>query len=303
MNKKNVFISFILGIVMVIITAAVGFLSSLEDPSWWVYVILFLIPFCADYIWQKAKEYVPYKDWYKSWKKLKNSEKYDKIRISFSYLFRIKIDDKYLLVKNSHGTKLFQPVGGVYKYNSNAKPILRKLGAIEDSGKVIKMDPTTKHDFRLRVETKKLPRFVKWFQKGELRETVCDLSREFSEELIESGILSKDIFRQIEYTYIGQHISDICSAKFDRNVNELFIADILEINLSPEQYKTIKGLQCQDSDKYCFATEQMISSNKTQCGPDNNIIDIADHTFKILEVTEAELDRRKHQKYAVAIVM
>lgn len=303
MNKKNVVICFILGIAMAIIATIIITLSNIENKPFWASAVLLFLPSSLNIIREKIKELSFFKDWYKTWKKLKNAGKHDKIRISFSYLFRIKLDDKYLLVKNSHGTDLFQPVGGVYKYNIAAKPILRKLGAIEDSGTVIKIDPTTKHDFRLRVETKKLPRFIRWFQKGNLRETVGNLSREFSEELIESGILPKAIFRQIEYTYIGQHISDIRSAKFDRNVNELFIADIVEINLSPEQYKAIKDLQSQDSDKYCFATEQMILSNKTQCGPNKNKIDIADHSFKILEVTEVELDKRKHQKYTVAIVI
>lgn len=33
------------------------------------------------------------------------------IRISFAYLFRIKVGNKYLLVRNNRGTKKFQPVG------------------------------------------------------------------------------------------------------------------------------------------------------------------------------------------------
>ena len=36
------------------------------------------------------------------------------IRFSISYLYRIKIDDKYLLIKGSKIEQL-QPVGGVYK--------------------------------------------------------------------------------------------------------------------------------------------------------------------------------------------
>lgn len=35
------------------------------------------------------------------------------IRISFAYLYRIKVDNKYLLVKNERGTGKYQPVGGV----------------------------------------------------------------------------------------------------------------------------------------------------------------------------------------------
>ena len=301
MNKKNVLICSICGCVLVAIAFIMATLSNCEDAPWWVGIVLFFLPLCSDFIWQTIKAHAFSKNWYESWRRIKGTGKCERVRISFSYLFRIKIDDKYLLVKNSHGTELFQPVGGVYKYKNSALKKLRKLGAIADDGTVIKMDDTTKHDFRLRVEISKLPRFVRWFQKGKSRETVRDLGREFSEELLDSNILPKAIFNYIEYTYIGQHISNISPAKFDRNIYELFIADIVEINLSPEQYRALEGLQSHQHDDYCFVTEQMILSNKTQCGPDNNRIDIADHSYKILEVTEAELEKRKYQKYAINI--
>lgn len=37
------------------------------------------------------------------------------VRFSLAYLFRIKIDGKYLLVKNSKIANQYQPIGGVYK--------------------------------------------------------------------------------------------------------------------------------------------------------------------------------------------
>ena len=46
------------------------------------------------------------------------------IRISFAYLYRIKIGDKYLLVKNERGTGKYQPVGGVYKFEEDEKRMI-----------------------------------------------------------------------------------------------------------------------------------------------------------------------------------
>lgn len=57
-------------------------------------------------------------DWKTSQRKLKRGGfiKDDTlIRISFAYLYRIKVGDKYMLVQNSRNTKKYQPVGGVYK--------------------------------------------------------------------------------------------------------------------------------------------------------------------------------------------
>ena len=39
----------------------------------------------------------------------------EKIRLSFAYLIRIKVNNRYLLVKSGHKRDLFGPVGGVYQ--------------------------------------------------------------------------------------------------------------------------------------------------------------------------------------------
>lgn len=41
--------------------------------------------------------------------------KNEEIRVSAAYLFRIKIENKYLLVKGNKISQ-YQPIGGVYKY-------------------------------------------------------------------------------------------------------------------------------------------------------------------------------------------
>ena len=58
------------------------------------------------------------------------------VRISFAYLFRIKIDGKYLLVRNTRGTEKFQPVGGVYKLFENEKIELKNLYQVMDDDKI-----------------------------------------------------------------------------------------------------------------------------------------------------------------------
>ena len=48
------------------------------------------------------------------------------VRLSISYLFRLEVDGKYLLVKGNRLKSQFQPVGGVYKFYAEAKPNLEK---------------------------------------------------------------------------------------------------------------------------------------------------------------------------------
>ena len=51
------------------------------------------------------------------------------IRFSIAYLYKIKINNKYLLIKGSKIEQL-QPVGGVYKVCSSFSTIERKLNII-----------------------------------------------------------------------------------------------------------------------------------------------------------------------------
>ena len=75
-------------------------------------------------VWRAFQDLFDTTDWKVSQRKLKRGGfiKDDTIvRISFAYLFRIKIGNQYLLVKNERGTDKYQPVGGVYKLAGNEK--------------------------------------------------------------------------------------------------------------------------------------------------------------------------------------
>ncbi|ARF16726.1 hypothetical protein [Sporosarcina ureae] len=82
---------------------------------------------------------------YKSKVKYRNEE----IRVSISYLFRIKIDGKYLLVKGNR-IQQFQPVGGVYKRYEDSDYIFNELDVKEDVK--IPEDDAKKNDLRIRIK-------------------------------------------------------------------------------------------------------------------------------------------------------
>ena len=53
------------------------------------------------------------------------------IRVSASYLFNIQLDNQYLLVKSERRNQ-YQPIGGCYKYFSDAEDFLSSIGAIPE---------------------------------------------------------------------------------------------------------------------------------------------------------------------------
>ena len=215
-------------------------------------------------------------------------KKTDTIRISFAYLFRIKVDDKYLLVLNGRGTGKYQPVGGAYKLYEREKQYLKDEFHVSGDNKM-PLDSCSKNDYRMFVPAEKLKAFVKRFCATSDREQIENLSREFREELIKTEILSEN-FGNIKYRYCGRYFTGI---EFSRHFQcyELLLADIVEVLLTTEQENKLREMMIMD-ERYRFATKYEIE----HCGIDENAKkykeEIADHTFKILEETEQYLDRR-----------
>lgn len=240
-------------------------------------------------------------NWKTSQRKLKRAgllQKNTTIRISFAYLFRIKIDGKYFLVKNSRSDK-FQPVGGAYKFYEAEADYLRDNIPVENDDR-IPVDKITKRDYRLLVENKLLRKFVRRFNKTTYREQITDLSREFVEEIFFTGILTKDIFGKLSYNYCGRHMTNVEFGNIFK-IYELLLADIVEVQLSDEQEELFRKLMGKDSDEYHFATASEIKALGVEYGTDNLADTIANHTPKILSENTGELINRKKYNQKIEI--
>ena len=209
----------------------------------------------------------------------------DIIRVSFAYLYRIKIGEKYLLVRNTRNTGKYQPVGGVYKFEGDEKTTLKNQFHVMDDNK-IPIDESSRDDYRLRMENRYLRRFVKRFdsRKAE-RERVENISREFKEELVDTSILNWD---RISYRLCGRHVTEL---KFGEHfqIYELLLADIVELLPTAEQEQDLKNLMTMRSDKYRFATAEQIICLGTDTGAGQLYEWIGDHTNKILQENEGKL--------------
>lgn len=106
----------------------------------------------------------------------------NKVRVSAAYLYRIRVDGKFLLIRGGRFPTQFQPVGGVFKVAATGRGKLVELGAADDN--LIPLDTASADDLRIRLEGCRLVSFLKWFESGQGRET--SPWREFQEELVGS---------------------------------------------------------------------------------------------------------------------
>ena len=116
-------------------------------------------------------------------------------RVSAAYLFKIQIDNKYLLIKGNR-IEQFQPVGGVYKYYNSFGDKYNQMQLRQDDDSNFYEN----RDLRIYVKGKFLQKFLNWFDSKENREYTVE--REFREELVKTGILQEEILKDVRFEYV-----------------------------------------------------------------------------------------------------
>lgn len=188
------------------------------------------------------------------------------VRVSISYLFRIKIEDKYLLVKGGRLKHQFQPVGGVYKYLPSANHILTTLNVQSDN--MICIDQETKGDLRIRIKGNHYHALFKWFFSRKNRE--ISPTREFIEELVSTNILSRKNFAYIFYEYIGSSFLINKLSHFAQGP-EVIYADIYDLSLTTNQEEEMSQLLAEgDEERYIWVTEEEIMKGGVMDPSDKN---------------------------------
>lgn len=146
------------------------------------------------------------------------------IRFSISYLYRIKIDDEYLLIKGNRIDQ-FQPIGGVYKYYSSFLSIKNDYEIRSES----QNNFCEGEDLRFIVKGKYIIPILNWFNSKKNREVT--IHREFYEELIRDNILNIEAIVRSEFEFIRQ-IEPMLQYSEHFNKMEILLFDIYELRLN-----------------------------------------------------------------------
>lgn len=153
------------------------------------------------------------------------------IRISCAYIFRIRCENKYLLIRGNRIDQ-FQPVGGVYKYYDSFKPLKNKM-EITDEKEINFFDDG---DLRIYTKGKHIPAFLKWFDSRENREVT--VHREFLEELGSNNECNSELLNNTKIEFIQQIKEPITYSKHFK-CDEIKIFDIYELNIPMHQMDKI----------------------------------------------------------------
>lgn len=173
------------------------------------------------------------RDYKRLWLWVQSVVHYNKdIRFSISYLYKIKIDDKYLLIR---GNKIeqFQPVGGVYKVYNSFSSIERELNIVFDN----KRGFYEKNDLRFLTKGKNVSEVLKWFDSRKNREVSA--YREFYEELISPKILPIEVLSGMKIEFLKQ-IKPKMNYSTHFKKEEVLLFDIYEVYLEDKYVNKIR---------------------------------------------------------------
>ncbi|MDI3321417.1 hypothetical protein [Pinibacter soli] len=177
------------------------------------------------------------------------------IRMSFAYLIRIKVNGKYLLVKNRKGN-YYQLVGGAYKRYVSSEKLFEEL-EIKSDRQFSTEHGIAKNDLRMQVKGKHVLDVFKWFASKEDRE--ISQWREFCEELLSTGILNKELFRYIDYKYVDTLLTPFQKARY-LDCQELLIYEIFDLIPNEEQMHELEKLIDQgNNEKVKWADDMLIN--------------------------------------------
>lgn len=167
------------------------------------------------------------------------------IRLSCAYLFQIKKDGKYLLIKGNR-IEQYQPVGGVYKYYNSFNEVKSKLE--------LKNEPESRFyengDLRLVTKGKYLVKFLDWFDTKKNREIT--VIRELIEELQPAEISVEKLIKNVQIEYLKTIKEEIKFSHYFQ-MDEQKIFNIYEAKIPSDMLDTILN-----NDKYSLVEAEEI---------------------------------------------
>ena len=175
------------------------------------------------------------------------------IRLSCAYLFRIRYNNKYLLIRGNRIDQ-YQPIGGVYKYYDSFNGLKENLELKDESESHFYENG----DLRLVTTGKHLVKFLDWFDTKKNREIT--VIRELIEELEPSGISIENLIKQSQVDYL-KTVKEPITFSTHFQMDELKIFEIFEVKipkeilddvLKSEHYLPVKA---EYIEKFCFTKD------------------------------------------------
>lgn len=199
------------------------------------------------------------------------------IRTSYAGFLIVKVQNKYLLVKNEHGLGLYQLCARTYPLSFEESESIKKRFNAENDPYI---KDTSYCDYRYLVPSSELKRFFKHFERSINPETY-DYSSIIG-DIVHRCRLNPEIFNKCKTTFLGRKINKIEFSRYT-NYYEMIVSDISVFEPNEEQFKELLRIGKNKADKFEFATIKEIKANGVDAENGKLRADIAPFTYDLLD--------------------
>lgn len=198
------------------------------------------------------------------------------IRISYAAFLIIEIDDKYLLIKNPHGTRLYQPPARTYPIKTEKELLeLEKSFNIKNDNFIRKKY----NDYRFKVPLKQIKKFYKRFCESVNPYTYS--YQDIVNDVVEKCGLDKEIFSNATTVFKGRIVKKIEYKRYTDSY-EMNTQDVCKLFLTEEQKDELRKIMDVQNDGFKFVTEDIIAKNGIDIANGNLYADIMVDTYDLI---------------------
>lgn len=200
------------------------------------------------------------------------------VRVSMAGLVRVKVEDRYLLVRSERRSQ-YQPIGGVYKTRVAGRGVLDKLGVKRDIR--FGSDDANHNDLRCIVPAASLEKFLGWYLSGVGREMSPE--REFHEEAVGEGLLCPKAFARLEMDLERCQVEGVRWSE-EMKLWELRVAEIFVLDPNDEQAAALRRHAAEPaSPRLLWATKEQIERRGWEPGSPQHSFGVSDHSSWIVD--------------------
>jgi len=147
---------------------------------------------------------------------------------------------------------------GTNRFLDMRKLVEMAMGILEDN--MFAQDNLNRNDLRVQVPARSIVPFAEWYATRKGRESTP--WREFHEELVDNQVLSADVFPYVQMQYLRQHNTGIQRSRQTTEGArfECRIAEIFELDPTPDQQNILCRLQEENDDRVMWATAEQIKT-------------------------------------------
>lgn len=241
----------------------------------------FLLPIEKD-LYENFNDAMPWQAYLRYLLRKKEINKNTLIRTNYVAFMIVEVDNKYLVLKNTHGMGLFQLPAKAYRMSYEKRMYLeKKFNTSPDdyiTGK-------SYYDYRFLVKAKDLKKFYNHFLTD-----INPLTYDYSiivQKMVDKCGLDNELFKNGKVAFKERQIERIQYSRYTSHY-EMMVCDVTLFEPTEEQYNALMAVVNEETDDFKFVTLKELKSNGVDAEAGKRLADIIPGAYDLVTLVKGK---------------